>query len=63
MVFARCKTCDLNFKSQIWPTDFVAVPREGEYVASKAGIRLKVTRVTHIEGQTEPYVEIELTNE
>ena len=46
--------------SDNWPTEFRIEPREGEFVESNDGRRLKIIRVTHKSGDEGPVIELEL---
>ena len=70
IIFGYCFTNEDGFEIETWPTSFVAVPRNGEYVKSKSDKSLKVCRVTHIgtggrryhdEVNATPLIEVELT--
>lgn len=65
MIQGYCRTNLDGYEAERWPTEFVAVPREGEYVESKNGKRLKVCRVTHTMTKcyrdNPPIIEVELT--
>jgi hypothetical protein len=53
-----------EYKRLKWPTQFVAVPREGDLVESNdSGLSsrsLKVVRITHAVNSQGPYVRVEL---
>jgi hypothetical protein len=58
---AYCVVADLfNVGDDTWPTEFVMEPREGEFVESSDGRRLKIIRVVHRRGDYEPVIELEL---
>jgi len=72
MIRGRCRTNLDEYRMECWPERFVAVPREGEWIESRGGKRLKVCKVTHCFCRDEvyfesgacnhyPYIEIELT--
>ena len=49
MIKGFCHTNLDDYKHKEWPTEFVAVPRKGEYVASESsGCSLKVCNITYI---------------
>ena len=71
MIKGFCRTNLDDYRKEIWPTSFVAVPREGDWVEAQSGAILKVCKVTHKTNQDknlrqaalsigEPYIEIEL---
>jgi len=72
MIEGTCRTNLDGYDTEIWPNEFVAVPRKGECVKSKKGKVLKVCRVTHIGAghisyndggnNANPLIEVELTN-
>ena len=47
MIDATCHTNIDEAKSEKWPTKFVALPREGDWVESANGKVLRVCKVTH----------------
>ena len=48
MINGYCKTNLDEFKRTEWPTQFVALPREGDWVEGKNGEdTLRVVKVTH----------------
>ncbi len=51
MIKGRCFSNDNDFKDEIWPTKFVAVPRVGECVEAQSGKYMTVAEVTHMEEQ------------
>ena len=56
-----CVIADLfSVRDDSWPTEFRITPREGDFVESDKGRRLKVIRVTHKAGEDSPMVELEL---
>jgi hypothetical protein len=48
MIIGSCHTNLDDYDREEWPTQFVAVPREGEWVESKNRKILKVVKVTHV---------------
>ena len=54
MIKGWCFTNLDNYEDVKWPIVFAAVPSPGDYVASKSGKELKVSRVTH----TQKYVRV-----
>ena len=40
-----------DFKNEIWPRSFVAVPNKGDMVEARGGRRMEVCRVTHMMGR------------
>ena len=59
MIEGYCHTNIDDYKKEIWPRMFVAVPRLGERVAAESGMSLVVVGITHMSAAT-PYVRIEL---
>ena len=60
-VKAICVIADLfTVGDDSWPTEFRIAPREGDFVESNQGRRLKVIRVTHKIGNESPVLELEL---
>lgn len=66
MIDGLCFTNIDKFRSEKWPTKFVAVPRVGELVESESGKVLKVVAITHrvrtgpYSDEAHAYVKIEL---
>lgn len=48
MIKAICHTNVDEGKTLTWPTEFVALPRVGEYVKAANGLCLKIVSITHI---------------
>ncbi len=65
MVKGSCKTNLDEYKREIWPVNFIEIPRLGDYVRSEAGRELKVVRITHFNCKFTdmPFISIELHNE
>jgi hypothetical protein len=70
MVKAICKTNLDEFKQEVWPEEFVAVPNIGDWVQAKSGRVLHVVKIMHtimyahsLEGddRSYPYIEVELS--
>ena len=60
-VKAYCVIPDMfNVGDDSFPTEFAMEPREGEFVESSDGRRLKIIRVIHRRGDYEPVIELEL---
>ena len=61
---AQCVIADLfSVSDDQWPSEFRTVPREGDFVESNSGRRMKIVRVTHRQGDYEPVIELELGND
>jgi len=63
MIDGYCCTHIDKYKKEEWPTVFVAVPREGDFVKSKRGVILKVYVVTHTTNKNYknmPIIKVEL---
>jgi hypothetical protein len=60
-VKAICVIADMfSVGEDSWPTEFRVLPKEGDFVESDQGRRLKIIRVTHKKGDYDPVVELEL---
>jgi hypothetical protein len=58
---AQCVIADLfTVGDDSWPGEFRIVPREGDFVESTTGRRLKIVRVTHKIDDYRPVIELEL---
>jgi hypothetical protein len=64
MIRAICFTNLDGYSSEVWPDEFVAVPRPGEWVQAKSGKVLTVVKVTHgmkpLDGKPRPHLRVEL---
>ena len=64
---ARCRTNLDGYENELWPTEFLALPRNGDCVQARSGKYLKVCRVTHAmdtdrsSGPLLPIIIVELT--
>ncbi len=47
MINAKCTTNLDELSQELWPEQFVAVPRIGDWVESRGCRRLKVVSITH----------------
>ncbi len=47
MIKGHCKTNVDKFKTETWPTQFVGIPRKGDWVESENGRLAKVVGITH----------------
>ena len=55
-----CRTNLDAYQREQWPTAFVALPREGDWVRAKCGKLLKVVKVVHEMSDGSPRIEVEL---
>lgn len=65
MISARCHTNLDDYRTDVWPGVFGAIPNKGDYVmAQRSGRVLRVVSVTHtsdtIEGDERPRIIVEL---
>lgn len=68
MIEAACRTNLDDYQREKWPTEFVALPRLGDWVEAESGVRLRVVGVTHRMdrpgpgqcGASVPVIEVEL---
>lgn len=60
MIDGYCRTNLDAYQREEWPTAFVALPREGDWVRAKSGKILRVVKVTHEMHDREPRIEVEL---
>lgn len=61
MIKAICKTNLDEYKYVEWPTSFVSLPREGDWVEAQNRNVLKVVKVTHAqEKDGTPFIRVEL---
>jgi hypothetical protein len=67
MIKGFCRCNDEAYEREVWPQEFVAVPRIGDRVCSKGGRKLKVASICHWvrfesadSHHGEPMIEVEL---
>ena len=57
---------DFGNDGDVWPSRFIAVPRQGEFVRSSTGRTLKIQQVTYVLSKSPPHapiIEVQLGND